>query len=335
MKKIFFCVIILSLFQLSAYSAETLKYSEAQNKIAAFVTKLPGIQAVGFKDFQSGETFFVSKKQYVPAASIIKMPVMAAVYMDAADGRLNLNERITLKSSDILGGSGILKRTRLGSNYSIRDLVNYMIVNSDNSATYMLIKKVGLSRIQRRIDELGLYNTKLQDETMLAEEPGHWMNLTTPEDMIKLLSLIYKGRVASKGYCDEMLEIMKKQHYRWGIPRKLPKTLEIANKTGFQDGVLNDIGIVFTDRGDFAVTIFVSNLPDMYTERNIINSISSVAYKAFMGMSLGDKIILASKPKNYVRKTVKSKKSSFRSKRKYRSQSKLKKHRRVYKTKVV
>ena len=95
-------------------------------------------------------------------ASVIKIPVMVLAFRDADAGTLDLNERYTTRAEDIRGGTGLLRTFAPGVQPTTLDLITQMIITSDNTATDIMIAKVGLARVNRLLDSLGYRETRLR-----------------------------------------------------------------------------------------------------------------------------------------------------------------------------
>ena len=95
-------------------------------------------------------------------ASVIKIPVMILAFRDADAGRLNLDERYTIRPEDLRRGSGLLQTFAPGLQPTFRDIITQMIITSDNTATDIMIAKVGRDRVNRMLDSLGYRQTRLQ-----------------------------------------------------------------------------------------------------------------------------------------------------------------------------
>jgi beta-lactamase class A len=177
---------------------------------------------------------------------------------------------------------------------TVLDLLTLMIIISDNTATDMVIHRLGIERINQTLRELGLEQTHLpltirkifesmlpsadptqdlyalaaretkdQDkdaatsEQPLAYSTGPENDVSTPREMNRLLSLIFHGRVVDRAACDQMLEILLKQQLNDRLPRFLPPGTRCAHKTGTLGGFRNDSGIIYVDDASHvAVTIF-------------------------------------------------------------------------------
>ena len=248
--------------------------SQKLQKLAAPYKNKIGIY---FIDLMTGSKLQINGHKKFPAASTVKIGVMAAAYHMAESGKLNLDKRLILRNSDKLSGSGVLRWMKAGNVYSIRNLIRLMIVHSDNTATKMLIDHIGQDKINRYLKKIKLNDTRIVDRTMLNEDE---VNLTSPENMARLCAEIKKQNFFSYKSAREMLSFMKRQKYRWGIWKGVPRGIQIANKTGNLDKVLNDVGIVYSPSGNYVISIFTYGFEKKSDARKLINRISEVVYNS-------------------------------------------------------
>jgi beta-lactamase class A len=128
---------------------------------------LDGVLGIALKDLSTGKTFLLNEREVFPQASSIKIAVLYEVFKQAEEGRLELDELVALEESRKVEGSGVLFHLgRPSLSLSIRDLAVLMIVLSDNTATNLLIDKVGLEAVNKRMDALGLPKTRLRRKMM-------------------------------------------------------------------------------------------------------------------------------------------------------------------------
>jgi beta-lactamase class A len=194
-------------------------------------------------DYNSGDSF--------PTASTIKVLIMATAFRLAEETPSLLDQTITTRRSDLIGGSDFLATKTDGARFSIRELLRPMIQVSDNTASNYLITALGFQTINDTAVKAGLTQTKLLrhflDYTAIVH---HNDNVTSPQDMGTLLYTIAHGAreemktIVSAKHARAMIEIMLGQTDRDGIPAGLPASVRIANKTGEIDGSRNDIAIV-------------------------------------------------------------------------------------------
>jgi beta-lactamase class A len=211
-------------------------------RIAAEVKAFRGRMGVAAIDLLSGETIAIDADGRYPTASTIKIAVMLEAWQQATDGTLSMETVITLKDGEKVGGAGVLRDLRAGLALTVSDLVHLMIALSDNTATNMLIDRLGTSRVNARLDSYGLRNTRLFRPTfrdgradVLPElEREYGLGMTTPLEMARLMALIAQGKAVDRTASDAMLATLRRQQDRAMIPRELPagEGIQIGNKTG-------------------------------------------------------------------------------------------------------
>jgi beta-lactamase class A len=224
-----------------------------------------------------------------PTASIIKVVILVSLFQLAEKRPGLMDEVLTLKLSDFVGGSEILDAYNPGNTISIDKLTRAMIEQSDNTASNVLISYLGLDRIAQTIHAAGLRKTQLHRHFMdVTAIMHHSENLSTAHDMGTLLYAIERGAheavytVASPASCRAMIRIMLQQEDRDKIARGLPAGVPLANKTGEIDGVRNDIGIVDPfGEAPYVLAVLTKNLDDFSLGNIAIRRISKAVHAAF------------------------------------------------------
>jgi len=181
------------------------------------------------------------------AASDIKLFILATVYQQVAAGKLNLATTYTLKATDKVGGTGSLQGLATGSTFTIQELLHYMMTVSDNTATNIVIDEVGgISAVNQEIKRLGASQTvlrrKMMDQKALTAGRD---NVTSVRDLGRLLMKLWHHRLISTTADTAMLKLMAANTNHTKLPKLLPSTRTVYNKTGEFDtyGVENDAAI--------------------------------------------------------------------------------------------
>jgi len=200
-----------------------------------------GVSAVDLSGGASREVVAVNADLRFPTASTIKTAVMIEAYHQAAEGRITFETPLTLHKADVVGGSGVLRDLHDGLTLTVGDAVQLMIGLSDNTATNLLIGKLGTASVNARLDTYGLTGTRLFRPTfrdgradVLPElEREFGLGMTTPREMAKLMALIGSGRALNAEASRAMLATLRRQQDRAMIPRLLTaEGVEVGNKTG-------------------------------------------------------------------------------------------------------
>jgi len=274
------------MIMLVAASAQALNRAGLEQRLSRLTATQEKRVGVTFVDLNSGWSFAINGSREFPAASVAKVPVMAAAYHLSDSGLLDLDKKVLFRESDKLEGAGVLRWLKGGREYSRWNLMRLMITLSDNTATRLVVNTVSLSSIEAYIKSIGLKQTRIIDPTMLVEPPNPNNNLTSPNDMARQMSLIYNRRGFSKQSAKQMIAWMNYQRYRWGIWRGVPPGTYVANKTGQLENILNDAGIIYTKKGNYILSIFTCGYEKQRDARLLINEISRIAYEEYTGTKI-------------------------------------------------
>jgi beta-lactamase class A len=213
-------------------------------RVEEIVRGFHGVVGVAAIDLSAGaprELVAVHADVRFPTASTIKTAVMVEAYRQAAEGTLAFDASLTLRETDKVGGSGVLRNLHDGLSLTVGDAVELMIALSDNTATNLLIARLGTARVNAQLDAYGLPNTRLFRPTFRDGRPDvlpelereFGLGMTTPREMARLMARIAEGQAVSATASAGMLATLRRQQDRAMIPRLLPPDdVEVGNKTG-------------------------------------------------------------------------------------------------------
>jgi len=279
-----------------------------------------GALGVSVKHLGTSESANLNGDRLFPTASVFKVPVLVEFYRQAERGALSPDQQVILTERDKVPGSGVLKELSEGLSVSLRDLLSLMMMVSDNTATDLIVGRVGFDKVNATLDELGLHRIRVvrycreilfdlvgvndlplekmtiglfREVSETRDYGGSWSlgvennDVTTPNEMNRLLKMIVKGEAASRESCDEILDIMGKcQTGQYRIPKYLPtKKLVLQRKTGSLPGIRNDVAVVTVkETGErYVISCFTMGAEDVYEAEEVVAQISSAVYEYFMG----------------------------------------------------
>lgn len=270
--------------------------------LQGFVTReLNGLQArssIYAKHLPSGKTVELRADVPMNTLSVIKIPVMILAFRDAEAGKLKLGERYTIRPEDLRRGSGLLQTFDVGVSPTYRDLIEQMIITSDNTATDIMIRTVGLARVNAMLAELGFRETRLNRtagdlfrEVWIRADAKHasmtdrevydrgfpsdaessrrsftlegdstrWLGRTTAREMATMLEGILNAKYASKLSSEVMVGMLRRQFYASRLPQRIQFRASVAHKTGDWPPIAgNDVGIIFYPGGPSIVSVFTN-----------------------------------------------------------------------------
>lgn len=238
--------------------------TELKKETQVILLEKKGNYGIYYADLSTGQTFGIGEREMFRAASVNKIPIVAALYYLEKNGEVNFDEQITLQKRDIQDyGTGSLRYQKPGSTYSIKTLAKLALKQSDNTAAYILGEKIGKARIQEIIDSWGLTQTNLEE------------NQTSPYDMYLLFKKIYANEITDEAKSKELLSFMQDTDIEDRLPKLLPDGTAVYHKAGDTVGGLHDIGIIMHDNKPFFLAVLTSDIGN--TESDTKNTIAKIA----------------------------------------------------------
>lgn len=284
MTKKLLVVLLLSLFAQIAFAQKTNRTPKPapptlDERIKAELQNFSGKAWIYAKNLDTGKDYALRADEQVRTASTIKLAIMTAVFRQVADGKINWTDELLLTKEKKQGGSGILFEFSDNTKIDLLTAVNLMIVVSDNTATNLILDKIGADSVNAFIESIGLHQTRSLrkiggggEAKALTDVPlyrNFGLGVSSPRDMVKLLEMLEKGEVVSREASTEMLNILKRQQFKDGIGRGLPDTIQSASKSGALDRLRADVGIIYTRRGRIAMAITTDDMMEVtYTQEN-------------------------------------------------------------------
>jgi beta-lactamase class A len=259
--------------------------SRIERQLAARVAAFDGVVGLFAKNLDNGETVAVAGDTRFPAASLIKVAVMAEVFRQIAARQLEPSAPVTLRDADKAGDEITpLALLHDGTMLTIADLLRAMVAYSDNTATNLLLRRVGIHGVNALLDSLELRQTRLYRPTfrdgradvLPEEEREYGLGSTTPREAALLLEAIVEGRIGSRAHGEAMVDLLAEQQDRAMIPRSLPferDAIRVAHKTGwdeekladehgFRGGVRNDAAYIEFPGGRYVLSICARRIRD-------------------------------------------------------------------------
>lgn len=256
----------------AAKANEGLSASWLANQIKKECKDQTTYHSIYVKQLDSGEETYLNPMRH-KSASLIKVFIMAEAFHQQQQGKLDFNETVTITKENQYAW-GALDKVAPGTQVTVGTLVEQMIVVSDNTATNLLIPKLGMDNINALIQKLGCTETVLGRRMLdsAAAKAGR-ENYTSPRDMGIILEKLYNKECIDPERDQQMLDLLARQQWNERIPANLPHDLKVAHKTGELGGALHDCGIVFGRQHAYILCMMTKNVPDAhqgYDDNNIL-----------------------------------------------------------------
>jgi beta-lactamase class A len=279
------CLLLLSLAAPARAQGAALQaayHAKLQAQLSAVADHLNGVMGYALKDLTTGEAFYRWPDTVFPQASSIKLAILLELLRQDQEGKLSLDEKHTIRRSETVAGDPILYMLGDGTvTMTLRDLATFMVVLSDNSATNILIDRVGMQNVDAETARLGLQQTKLRRHMMDLEAARQGNeNVSTPREMMTLLEQIHGGTALDAAHTREyfrLLELPKASEFHVA----LPDTARIADKPGSLEAVRCDTGIVELPGHPFVIAVMTTYLADENAGERAIEKVARLAYDYF------------------------------------------------------
>ncbi|GAB4190600.1 MAG: hypothetical protein Fur006_32830 [Coleofasciculaceae cyanobacterium] len=251
-----------------------------KSNIQTLLTNNPKLQAgVLIVDLDTGAYTDINSSAPVSAASTIKLPILVALFQDVDAGKIRLDETLALQSEAIATGSGDLQYKKPGTKFTVLELATKMIAISDNTATNMLVTRLGGAQgLTQRFRSWGLTATALRNA--LPDIEG--MNVSSPKELATLMALVNQGQLVSLPSRDRILGIMQNNQINTLLPQGLGSGAIIAHKTGNIGSLLADVGLVNMPSGkSYIISVMVQRPFNDESAQELIRKISKTTYDHF------------------------------------------------------
>jgi len=248
--------------------SELPNYGPLKKEISAYLGEQPGTYGLYFIDLNSGQQFGHNALTPFHAASTFKLPLNLYLYREAAEGRLDLNEELLYAEKHLEGGTGILKEQKPGSRYTVAQLSELSIIQSDNVATNMLLERLDRRKIKEFMRSLG---AKVVDDNA---------NITCPFDLgIYMYAMLDFSRSRTTG-STMLLNHLFNSRYKDRIPAPLPDGIRVANKIGTwpPEHTYNDVAYVVHPRRPYILVLTSKDTPGYGDTIPVMQYLSKMIY---------------------------------------------------------
>ncbi|WP_324633820.1 serine hydrolase [Phormidium sp. CCY1219] len=259
--------------------------SQIETLVAEQSDLTPGVFVV---DLDSSAYLDINGTMRFSAASTIKTPILIAFFQDIDAGKISLDETLTMKAEHVASGSGDMQYSEPGTQYSALETAIKMIAISDNTATNMLIERLGgAAALNRRFLSWGLTATQISNP--LPDLEG--TNTTSPRDLVQLMAMVEKGKLVSLRSRDRLLGIMESTVNDALLPQGLDAEATIAHKTGDIGSTIADAGLVDMPNGKrYLIAMLVQRPHNDPNAEELIRQVSGKVYQSLSAEAVSSQL---------------------------------------------
>jgi beta-lactamase class A len=256
-------------------------FAKLKARVQTADARLDGVLGVYVEDLATGAKIELRADEAFPTASSIKLAVLYDLYRQAGEGRIDLGE-VTQPPAARVGGGGVLQE--LGPRVSLtwRDLAVLMIGWSDNEATNVLVRRVGMDAVNRRLDALGLLRTRLRRQMMDLEAARRGdENVSTPRELARLAGIVANGDGLAPEQAKDLLAVASVADEGSPFRRGLPAGVSAVSKPGALEGVRCEAAWVNVPGRPYTAAIMTSYVQREADGEAAIAELSAAIYGTF------------------------------------------------------
>ncbi len=248
-----------------------LHFNELREKIEEKLAGLTEKERIGIylQDVTTGSWLGINEKEGFIPASLLKVPIVIAIFKKIEMGELKLEQKVEIIAEDIDPSAGVPERFKVGDKKSIAELSKLMLKISDNTAKNVLKRQLSPEDINSVFTHVGIDNP-------YSKETGD--QLVTPRGFSRILKALYFSTYLQPKHSEKILELITETRQEGLIASSIPWEIQVAHKYGERLSLLHDCGIIYHPNNPYFLCIMTSDIP-LPDARELIKDISGEVYK--------------------------------------------------------
>jgi len=262
--------------------------SRLQQKLEEIFKGFKGDAGVYVRNLTTGQTAAIRPDTLFPTASMIKVPILCAVFDKIDKGKLKYSQELLYRDS-LKYDDGVTGSFRDSTKIVLSEVVMLMITLSDNTASLWLQQLAGTgTMINDWLERNEFHQTRVNSRTpgrQAIRETYGWGH-TTPRDMAELVALICEGRAVSPDASEQMFRVLSKPYWDGEAPSQMPPTIHVASKSGAVNASKSEVVLVNAPSGDYVFCVITKNQQDQRWEPDnegyvLIRTVSRMLWEYF------------------------------------------------------
>jgi beta-lactamase class A len=238
--------------------------ADLQRKLEAVVSGFRGDVGVYVRHLATGQTAAIQPDTLFPTASMVKVPILCAIFDKIEKGELKYSQELLYRDS-LKYDDGVTGSFRDSTKKPLAELVMLMITLSDNTASLWLQQLAGTgTTINEWLESNGFHHTRVNSRTpgREAQRKIYQWAQTTPREMATLMATIYQGNAVSRSASEEMFRVLSKPYWDGEAVSQIPPTVHVASKSGAVNASKSEVVLVNAPGGDYVFCVITKNQQD-------------------------------------------------------------------------
>lgn len=251
----------------------------------------PAKTALYCVDLNSGEPIAAIRQEtQVVSASTIKVPIMCCALQDVLDGKLSLEQLVPITAENFCSDTHVFEPEYRQDACSLWELLYWMIVSSDNTATNCVISLLGYDHINDYCASVGLKQSSVQRKMLdfKAIEEGR-NNYTSPVDQFRIYDMLYRGGILNEELRKVAFDMLGRSRSFGSLQRYIPDAVTVLHKPGGLDHLDHDAGVFLLEDRPYFLGVFTWDGPALDGETQQMQLIGQLSRMVYDYMKRGGK----------------------------------------------
>ncbi len=239
--------------------------SQLQGALEQLIEPFEGEVSIYVRQLGTRRYAAIGADELSPTASMIKVPILAALFDKIAAGNLDYHSKLEYHDSLFYAGEDILGSFKSGEKISLSKVVMLMLTTSDNTAALWCQSLAGTGvAINEWLDSNGFSQTRVNSRTpgRQADWEKYGWGQTTPREMANLLVMIHEGRAVNSAASDEMYRTLARTYWDGEALSQIPPYVQAASKQGAVNRSRSEVVLVNAPSGDYVFCLITRNQDD-------------------------------------------------------------------------
>lgn len=242
---------------------EKFDLSEKKESVNAILEEREGDFSIYYQDITSNEFFGIDENKVLTAGSLNKIYIIGYLYYLAGKERIDLEDTITIQKEDIQDyGTGSLRYEGEGKAYTLKELSQLALRQSDNTAAFVIAARIDRGNIQRFVSDLGLDATDIEK------------NRTSARDVGVFFRMLYDNKITTPALTGEILGYMTDTDFEDRLALFAKDKAKIYHKSADAVAMIHDAGIVDDGKNPFIIIVLSSGIKDEQDAKITIGKIA-------------------------------------------------------------
>ncbi len=243
--------------------------AQLRQQLNELIKNVRGDVGIYVRHLPTGREVAIRADELFPTASMIKVPIMLALFEKMNRGELDYHEELMYRDSLLYPGDDILGSFRDSATIALSKLVMLMITTSDNTASLWCQSMAGTgTAINAWLSAHGIDSTRVNSRTPGRDSARalYGWGQTTPREMAELLVMIREGKAVSAGASEEMYRILTRIYWNGEALSEIPPWIQAASKQGAVNQSRSEVVLVNAPSGDYVFCVITKNQEDQSWE---------------------------------------------------------------------